>query len=141
MAGLTEGTLVTTANRFLDEEAPFDAETLELRLGRPRSRSSAITACRIADVGAAVPVVTLPLDGERTNVYKEVAPAGTRQRGIHRHRGCRRFGRNTRSSGTARKGSPLPLNCAYRPAMPTISAAPAGQRCACRASARWRAVR
>ena len=68
---LTEGTLVTTANRFLDEEAPFDVETLELRL-----RASTFTfvgnygVSDRLDVGAAVPVVTLRLDGERTNVYK-----------------------------------------------------------------------
>ncbi|MGH9162894.1 MAG: transporter [Vicinamibacteraceae bacterium] len=68
---LRDGTLVTTANRFADEEAPFDVETLTLRL-----RSSATTlfgsygVTERLDVGAAVPIVQVRLDGERVDTYR-----------------------------------------------------------------------
>lgn len=66
---LTSGTLVTTANRFTDESSPFDVETLVLHL-----KTSTLTlvgnygVSSRFDVGAAVPIVSLRLNGERTNV-------------------------------------------------------------------------
>ncbi len=71
---LTDGTLVTVANRFRDESTPFDTESLTLHI-----RSSTMTAfgsVGITDrleIGAAVPLVRLTLDGERLNVYRGTA--------------------------------------------------------------------
>lgn len=68
---LRDGTLVTVANTFLDEEAPFDIETLTLRL-----RTSTMTlfgSIGVTDrleLGAAVPFVRLDLEGERINNYR-----------------------------------------------------------------------
>lgn len=68
---LRDGTLETTANRFTDEAEPFDVETLSLRL-----RSSATTlfasygATSRLDLGVAVPVVQVRLDGERVDTYR-----------------------------------------------------------------------
>ncbi len=68
---LRDGTLVTTSNRFADEDEPFDVETLELRI-----RSSSLTfsgsygVTDRFDVSAAVPVVSLSLEGERTDLYR-----------------------------------------------------------------------
>jgi hypothetical protein len=68
---LGDGSLVTTANKFQDEPAPFDVDTLSMTI-----RSSTVTVFgnvgvtdRI-DVGVAVPVVHLSLSGERVNTYK-----------------------------------------------------------------------
>ena len=67
---LEDGTLVTTANKFRNETTPFDVEALSLRL-----RTSTVTfvgnygLTSHFDVGVAVPVVTLRMDGERTNTY------------------------------------------------------------------------
>jgi hypothetical protein len=68
---LTDGTLVTVANRFRDEAAPFDTESLTLHI-----RSSTMTlfgSVGVTDrieIGAAVPLVRLTLDGQRVNVYR-----------------------------------------------------------------------
>jgi Putative MetA-pathway of phenol degradation len=68
---LRDGTFVTIANRFRDEPAPFDTESLTMRM-----RSSTMTlfgSVPITDrfeVGVAVPLVRLSLDGERINVYR-----------------------------------------------------------------------
>jgi hypothetical protein len=69
--GISDGTLVTVANRFRDEANPFDTESLTLHV-----RSSTMTLFgsfgltdRI-EIGAAVPLVRLTLDGQRVNVYR-----------------------------------------------------------------------
>jgi hypothetical protein len=68
---LRNGTLLTTANQFSDEAAPFDTESLTLRV-----RTSALTAFASIglsdrfEIGAAVPFVRLTLEGERVNVYR-----------------------------------------------------------------------
>ncbi|MBA3887585.1 MAG: transporter [Acidobacteria bacterium] len=68
---LRDGTLVTVANTFRDEEEPFDVETLTLRL-----QTSAMTlfgSVGVTDrleIGAALPLVRLHLEGERINVYR-----------------------------------------------------------------------
>jgi hypothetical protein len=68
---LRSGTLVTTANRFLDEAAPFDAETLALRV-----RASTLTVftnvglTERLDVGALLPIVALHIEGERWDTYR-----------------------------------------------------------------------
>jgi hypothetical protein len=68
---LRNGTFLTTANRFVDEPAPFDTETLTLRV-----RSTTVTAFASVgitdrlEVGGALPFVRLTLEGERVNVYR-----------------------------------------------------------------------
>jgi hypothetical protein len=68
---LRDGTLVTVANRFRDEAAPFDSESLTLQI-----RSSAVTlfgSVGVTDrleIGAAVPFVRVSLEGQRVNVYR-----------------------------------------------------------------------
>jgi hypothetical protein len=68
---LRDGTLVTIANKFRDESAPFDTESLTLQV-----RSSTMTlfgSVGITDrleVGGAVPFVQLTLNGSRVNVYR-----------------------------------------------------------------------
>ena len=67
---LKDGTLVTTANKFRSDATPFDVEALTLRLS-----TSTLTfvgnygLMQHLDIGVAVPVVTLRMDGERTNTY------------------------------------------------------------------------
>src|SRR6185436_5490570 len=68
---LRHGALVTIANKFRDEAAPFDTESLILNI-----RSSAMTlfgsvgiSNRI-EIGAALPLVKLTLNGQRLNVYR-----------------------------------------------------------------------
>jgi hypothetical protein len=68
---LLDGTFLTTANQFRDERLPFDVENLTLDM-----RSTALTLFgnlglhdRI-DVGLAVPIVALTLEGSRINVYR-----------------------------------------------------------------------
>lgn len=68
---LRDGALVTVANQFRDEAAPFDTESLILHL-----RTSTMTifgsvgiSNRI-EIGAALPLVKLTLDGQRLNVYR-----------------------------------------------------------------------
>lgn len=69
-ADLRDGSFVTVANQFRDESTPFDTDALTLRV-----RSSVLTAfgsVGITDrleVGGAVPLVHLRIDGERRNVY------------------------------------------------------------------------
>ena len=68
---LHDGALVTIANQFKDEAAPFDTESLVLHL-----RSSMMTLFgsvgvgNRVELGAAVPFVQLSLDGQRVNVYR-----------------------------------------------------------------------
>ena len=68
---LREGSLMTTANQFRDEPDPFDTEGLTLRI-----RSSTITVfgsygvTDSLELGAALPLIHLALEGERVNVYR-----------------------------------------------------------------------
>jgi hypothetical protein len=68
---LRNGALITIANQFRDEAAPFDTESLVLHL-----RSSMMTFFGSvgigsrAEIGAAVPFVQLTLDGQRINNYR-----------------------------------------------------------------------
>jgi hypothetical protein len=68
---LRDGTLVTVANQFRDETAPFDTESLTLRV-----RSSTMTffgSVGVTDrleIGGAIPLVSLELEGQRINVYR-----------------------------------------------------------------------
>ena len=68
---LRDGSLVTTANQFTDEPAPFDVESLTLRI-----RTNTLTVFGSygltdrLEIGGAVPLVQLHLEGSRTNVYR-----------------------------------------------------------------------
>ena len=68
---LRDGSLLTIANKFRDEPAPFDTETLTLRI-----RSSGMTlfgsvpVTNRLEIGAALPLLRLELDGTRLNVYR-----------------------------------------------------------------------
>ncbi len=68
---LRDGTLVTTANIFRDETAPFDTESLTLKM-----RTNTLTlygSVGVTDrleVGGALPLVQLHLEGSRVNVYR-----------------------------------------------------------------------
>jgi hypothetical protein len=68
---LRDGSLVTTANQFRDESAPFDTEALTLKI-----RTSTLTffgAYGVTDrleIGGALPLVQLHIDGSRLNVYR-----------------------------------------------------------------------
>jgi len=68
---IRDGTLVTVANKFRDELAPFDTESLSLQLRT--SRMTFFGSVGIGDrfeVGAAVPFVRLTMQGDRVNNYR-----------------------------------------------------------------------
>ena len=70
-ASLTDGTLVTIANRFRDEATPFNTESLTLNLRT--STMTLLASVGVTDrleIGAAVPFVKLTLDGQRIHVYR-----------------------------------------------------------------------
>ena len=68
---LRDGTLLTTANRFKDETAPFDTEALTLKI-----RTSTLTVyggygvTDRLEIGGALPFVQLDIEGSRLNVYR-----------------------------------------------------------------------
>jgi len=68
---LRDGTLLTIANQFPDEPAPFDTERLALEV-----RSSTMTAYASVgitdrlEIGGALPFVRLTIEGQRINVYR-----------------------------------------------------------------------
>jgi hypothetical protein len=68
---LRDGSFVTTANQFVDEQAPFDIDQLQLNI----SASVATLYGNIGvtdrlDVGFALPLISLHLDGTRVNTYR-----------------------------------------------------------------------
>ena len=68
---LSDGTLVTIANRFRDEATPFNTESLTLNLRT--STMTLLASVGVTDrleIGAAVPFVKLTLDGQRIHVYR-----------------------------------------------------------------------
>jgi hypothetical protein len=73
---LRDGSLVTIANRFRDEPAPFDTESLTLKI-----RSSAMTffgsvpVTNRLEIGAALPLLRLDLEGARVSVYRGTTSA------------------------------------------------------------------
>src|SRR6185503_18744051 len=68
---LRDGTLVSTANQFRDESAPFDTESLSMKIRT--STMSFFGAYGVTDrleIGGVVPLVQLNIDGSRVNVYR-----------------------------------------------------------------------
>ncbi len=68
---LRDGSFLVTANQFRDEPRPFDVETLTLAL----SSTTVTLAANVGvsdrlDVGVAVPIVRLALEGSRVNTYR-----------------------------------------------------------------------
>jgi hypothetical protein len=66
-----EDTFLTTANKFRDEPAPFDVETLLLRIStRTLTLFGNFGVTDRLDIGAALPVVDLDISGERVDNYR-----------------------------------------------------------------------
>lgn len=68
---LRDGTLLTIANRFTDEPAPFDTETLTLRVhSSTMTAHASVGVTDRLEIGAALPFMRLEVEGERVNVYR-----------------------------------------------------------------------
>jgi hypothetical protein len=68
---LRTGELMTTANRFSDETAPFDVETLTLGITtKTATFFGNVGVSDRVDLGVAVPVVSLTVNGSRLNTYR-----------------------------------------------------------------------
>lgn len=68
---LRDGSFLVTANQFRDEPRPFDVETLALDLSSTTVTFTAnIGVSDRVDVGVAVPIVRLALEGSRVNTYR-----------------------------------------------------------------------
>jgi hypothetical protein len=68
---LRDGSLLTIANQFRDEPAPFDTESLTLNV--QTSTMTLLASVGVTDrleIGGAVPFVRLTMNGERLNVYR-----------------------------------------------------------------------
>jgi hypothetical protein len=70
-SNLGDGTLVTTANRFVDEARPFDIDQLTLHIDADVATLYAnVGITRRMEVGFAAPMVALRLNGSRVNTYR-----------------------------------------------------------------------
>jgi len=70
---LRDGSFVTTANQFRDEPRPFETDTLTLRVDtRTVTLLGNVGITDRLDFGAAVPVVSLSLEGLRISTYRDV---------------------------------------------------------------------
>ena len=68
---LRTGDFVTTATQFRDEPVPFDVETLALRIDTQTVTAFANYGISDrVDIGAALPIVSMQLAGERINTYR-----------------------------------------------------------------------
>ena len=68
---LTDGTLVTTANIFRDETAPFDTESLTLKMHtNTLTFYGSVGVTDRLEVGGVLPLVRLHIEGTRINVYR-----------------------------------------------------------------------
>ena len=68
---LRDGSFVTTANQFVDERAPFDIDQLTLNIDASvATLSGNIGVTDRLDVGFAVPIISLRLDGTRVDTYR-----------------------------------------------------------------------
>jgi len=68
---LTDGTLITTANQFRDESAPFDTERLTLKINtNTLTLFGTYGVTDRLEIGGAVPLVQLHVEGSRVNVYR-----------------------------------------------------------------------
>ena len=68
---LRDGSLVTTANQFVDEATPFDEDRLSLDIdARIATFYGNVGVTDWFELGFAVPMVDLTIDGTRTNTYR-----------------------------------------------------------------------
>lgn len=68
---LNDGTFVTTASQFRDESQPFDVESLKMTLKTTTfSILGNVGLTDRIDVGVAIPIESLSLEGSRLNVYR-----------------------------------------------------------------------
>jgi hypothetical protein len=68
---LRDGSLIATSNQFGDEPAPFDTEALTLKI-RTRTMTffGAYGVTDRLEIGGALPIVDLQIEGSRLNVYR-----------------------------------------------------------------------
>jgi hypothetical protein len=68
---LRDGSLITTANKFTDEQTPFDIDQLTLNIDASVATLYAnVGLTDRLDVGIAAPFIALTLDGSRINTYR-----------------------------------------------------------------------
>lgn len=68
---LRDGQFVTTANQFSDEPEPFDVEALTLAItARTATFFGNVGITDRLDIGVAVPIVRLEINGSRLNTYR-----------------------------------------------------------------------
>ena len=68
---LRDGTLVTTANKFADETTPFEVDQLTLNIDASVATFYGnVGVTNRLEVGVAVPMVTLHIDGSRVDTYR-----------------------------------------------------------------------
>ncbi|HZP47781.1 MAG TPA: hypothetical protein VFB07_04570 [Vicinamibacterales bacterium] len=68
---LRDGSLVTTANQFVDESTPFDVDRLSVNINASiATLYGNVGVTDRLEVGVAVPMVDLTIDGSRTNLYR-----------------------------------------------------------------------
>jgi hypothetical protein len=68
---LRDGSLVTTANQFSDEAAPFDVDNLTLKIDASVATFYGnVGVTDNLEIGFAAPMVALLLDGSRVNTYR-----------------------------------------------------------------------
>ncbi len=73
-SNLRDGRLVTSGNQFRDEPTPFDVETLTLELeSRTLTLFGNLGLTDRIDVGVAVPLVSIALNGSRVNRYRDIS--------------------------------------------------------------------
>ena len=71
---LRDGTLVATAGRLVGDAQPFDAETLTLRVRtRAVTVSGHVGVADRVDISAALPLLTISVDGSRVDTYRGTA--------------------------------------------------------------------
>jgi hypothetical protein len=71
---LRDGSLITTANQFTDEAAPFDIDQLTLNIDAEIATIHGnIGLGERVEVGASLPLVLLRLEGSRVNTYRGTA--------------------------------------------------------------------
>jgi hypothetical protein len=70
-SALRDGSFVTVANQFRGDTAPFDTESLTMRLRSETMRMFAnVGVLDELELGIVVPFARITLEGERTNVYR-----------------------------------------------------------------------
>jgi len=70
-ANLRDGSLVTTANQFVDERTPFDVDALALNIDADvATLYGNVGLGKRMEVGFAAPMVALRLSGSRVNTYR-----------------------------------------------------------------------